>query len=343
MSFLFTLQKYAGIGSRYACPACGKPREFVRYVDAEGEPLGDHVGRCNREVECSYHFTPSDYLKENPSSKLFENVPLRKEERSPCISKQKTQTAPSFISEFYLQRSIDSKYHDGNHFIQYLKKVVGTKYEGLIKRFSIGSATMWPGAVVFWQIDANNQIRSGKIIDYNPSTGKRKKNCITWVHSELQKKNLIKDFHLQQCLFGENQLIKEPSRPVGIVESEKTAIIATAYLPNLTWMACGSLTGISPERFRPIQNNSIILYPDIKGFEKWNAKAHELRKKGFRVTVSDLLENAPFVSQQERDAGFDLADYLPRLSIPLTAMERMEARNPQLKELAKRFDLIENR
>ena len=118
--------------------------------------------------------------------------------------------------------------------------------------------------------------------------------------------------------------------------NEKPSIL---YLPELTWMACGGLNGISPARFEPLKNHNIILYPDIKGFYKWNEKANELKKIGFRVTVSDLLEKADFVTPEESNSGFDLADYLPRLTLPLTTVEKMEAKNPMLTELINRFDL----
>ena len=39
-----------------------------------------------------------------------------------------------------------------------------------------------PGAVVFWQIDRDNNIRTGKIMEYNPETGKRS-GLINWVHA----------------------------------------------------------------------------------------------------------------------------------------------------------------
>jgi rubredoxin len=62
-----TLEKYKGLGSRHTCPACGAKKVFVRYVDTEtGRYLADHVGRCNRESNCGYHFKPKDYFAENP-------------------------------------------------------------------------------------------------------------------------------------------------------------------------------------------------------------------------------------------------------------------------------------
>lgn len=330
----YTLQKYAGIASRHTCTACGKFRVFSRYVNVEtSEYLAEHVGRCNREVECGYHYKPADFFADNPEASK------RKNQSYSIAHRPKEKLLTSYIPHDFLDTSLNPIHFETNHFVLYLKSILGNKWLDTVNRFCIGSANHWPGSVVFWQIDIMGKVRSGKIMDYNPITGKRIKNRITWVHSELKKKGLINDFNLNQCLFGEHQLTLESLRPIGIVESEKTAVIASAYMPELIWMACGSLNGISCDRFIPIKKNSIILYPDIKGFEKWNAKAKELQENGFRVTVSDLLEKSDFVTDAERASGFDLADYLPRLPLPISKMEAMEAKNPMVKELVKRFDL----
>ena len=51
----------------------------------------------------------------------------------------------------------------------------------------------------------------------------------------------------------------------------------------------------------------MVLFPDLKGFEKWNTKAKELSTLA-SFTVSDLLERK--ATETEKQQGFDLADYL---------------------------------
>lgn len=60
--YRFHLQKYK-YGSKISCPSCGKPRCFVKYVDAEGEiAFPGNVGKCDHENSCGYHYTPKEYF-----------------------------------------------------------------------------------------------------------------------------------------------------------------------------------------------------------------------------------------------------------------------------------------
>ena len=66
--YRFHLQKYK-LGNRYACPQCGRKRCFARYIDEQGQIVfPDNVGRCDHEQSCGYHYSPSDYFKDNPDA-----------------------------------------------------------------------------------------------------------------------------------------------------------------------------------------------------------------------------------------------------------------------------------
>jgi len=90
------------------------------------------------------------------------------------------------------------------------------------------------------KLHTDNNISTGKLIKYNPSTDSRQKKpyvATNWIHSLHCKK----DFILKQCLFGEHLLKEDLNAPIAIVESEKTAIIAQASMPEYIWLATGSL------------------------------------------------------------------------------------------------------
>jgi len=176
--------------------------------------------------------------------------------------------------------------------------------QNLILRYNIGTSKHWNGATVFWQADKDNIVRAGKVMYYDPETGRRDKNRFTWVHKLAN----IADYLLQQCLFGLHLLNEK--KLIGIVESEKSAVVCSMYFPDLSWMACGGLQGLTVEKLRPLKGYRVILFPDANGFNKWKNKANELQSAlpGFNLTVSDLLEKS--CTDQEKIAGLDLCDFL---------------------------------
>jgi Domain of unknown function (DUF6371) len=123
------------------------------------------------------------------------------------------------------------------------------------------------------------------------------------VHSSLKDST----FNLQQCFFGEHLLKDEPLKPVAIVESEKTAIIASVYLPEFIWLAVGSINNLNFEKCKVVQGRNVILYPDLNAFHKWQQKSKELSGIA-NFKVSDLLEFR--ASETEKQQGLDLCDYL---------------------------------
>jgi len=140
---------------------------------------------------------------------------------------------------------------------------------------------------------------------YNPVTGRRIKkpfNHISWVHTSIK----ITSFKLRQCFFGEH-LLTSCRKPIAIVESEKTAVIASVYLPQFIWLAVGSLNNLNEEKCKILKGRFVSLFPDINGYERWSNKAKELAHLA-KFTVSDLLEKR--ATENERANGFDIADYL---------------------------------
>lgn len=326
----YTLQPYKGPVTRYTCPDCETPRQLSRYLDTEtGELLPDHVGRCNRESDCGYHYTPRQYFEDN---KLWLKDEVGTKIRTVYTSVKPSHPVlkPSYIAFKLFRQSLNQ--YNQNEFVKGLYSLFNSEITNdLISRFYIGTSKHWPGATVFWQVDKSGQIRTGKIMLYNPLTLKRVKqpfNHIHWVHSVLTKQGRLAEFELSQCLFGLHQLRNQPeNRPVAIVESEKTAILATVYLPTYIWLACGSLSNLSMEKLLPVAGRPVTLFPDLNGFDKWSLKAEELRPIiGQRLTVSDVLEKR--ATDADRKKGYDLADYLIRNRDPLTGWALTDAGYP---------------
>lgn len=224
--------------------------------------------------------------------------------------KQNKKIKPiSFISVDIFKASL-SKLAD-NNFIQFLLKRFGSEITTKqIEKYFIGTSKHWSGATVFWQIDHKGKIRTGKIMLYNAINGKRIKepfNHIQWVHKVIEQS----EFELKQCFFGQH-LINDNDKPLAIVESEKTAIIASIYFPQFVWLAVGSKTNLTFDRMTALNGRKVVLFPDLNCFDDWQKKANEFSILA-SITVSDLLEKK--ASEQEKKDGLDLADYLLRFDL----------------------------
>ncbi len=293
--FRFELEKG---GLKYACPACGIKGKFRRYVDTcTGEQVADEVGLCDRSDNCKYHLTPKEYFLmtgKNPFSSVA--TPAKKREPVP-------EQEPSFIDTSLLQASL-SRYAE-NNFCRWLCSVFGErKAFELTMAYQVGTSKHWPGSTVFWQRDKGERIRRGKIMLYDGSGHRVKKpfNHITTVHS-LMRLPLPQP---EQCLFGEHLLFVDQVRPVAIVESEKTAIVAAGFMPEFLWLATAGKSNLSREKLKAVQGRRVVLYPDLGAYEKWR----EIVKGMPGVTVSDILERR--ASEADRVDGLDIADYLLR-------------------------------
>jgi hypothetical protein len=313
----YKLEPYKGMNTRYRCPTCQqRGKTFSLYIDTEtGEHIHPAVGRCNRESNCGHHYTPKQYFQDNNIS-----FDIQKSYKPRPVTPQPKPV--SFVPVEVFKASL--KAHETNHFVQFLINLFGVEVASqLVSRYFIATSKHWNGATVFWQIDIQGKVRTGKIMLYSPTTGNRVKNLeipVYWVHKALKQP----EFELRQCLFGEHLLI-DKTKPVAIVESEKTALIASVYLPQFIWLAVGSLTNLNAEKCRTLKGRTVTLFPDLNGFDKWSSKAKKL--SNFAIfTVSDLLERK--ATEAEKKQGFDLADYLIKYDYKAFVLPEPEAIEP---------------
>lgn len=298
-NYRYILEPYKGIKTRYVCPGCNL-KEFSRYIDSvSGEQINRIVGRCNRENNCGYHYTPKQYFQDQNIP--FDNIRTRLENRSSSGFPQKPRV--TFIPIEFLNKTL-AKYED-NNFVKFLICLFGIEVaKQLIEKYFIGTSNHWPGATVFWQVDINGNIRTGKIMLYSPSTGSRLKkpfNHIQWVHKVIKSP----DFNLNQCLFGEHLLFKNV-KPVIIVESEKTAIISSVYWPDYIWLATGGKNNFNSNICKVLKGQKGAIYPDIGAFNDWSKIAQEIPEL-VNFKVSDFLELNG--DNYQLGAGDDFADY----------------------------------
>lgn len=82
-----------------------------------------------------------------------------------------------------------------------------------------------------------------------------------------------KDFHLCQCFFGEHLINAAKTKPIALVESEKTALIASYYLPQFIWIASGGKNGcFNTKSLSVLKNRDVVLFPDLGATTVWQDK-----------------------------------------------------------------------
>ena len=314
---------------KFTCPKCSK-KTFVKYTEIEtGHYLSDELGRCDRETECQYWATPE---KENNAVFEIKYIP---------------PPEPSFHSYDLVSQS--GRNYKQNNFIQFLRTIFSDdEVKQAILKYLIGTSKHWNGATVFWQIDNYQKVRHGKIMLYDPETGKRKKKSdgkayINSVRSILKLEN----FNLNQCLFGLHLINESNQRTIAVVESEKTAVLMSIFKPQYIWVATGMKGGFKYENLKPIKDYKIIAFPDKTEYCDWQHKAIELNSVGFKIVVNDWLE------QTDYKDGSDLADvyiYELKNTVPeqikeLTATEiainRIADHTPEIRLLIGTFDLTD--
>lgn len=247
-NFIYTLDKSS---KKFICPECDK-KSFVRYKDAAGNYHDNSdFGRCDREVNCGYLSIPMEGGGENKD----------KVER-----KEIKEVPASFIPATLMQKTW-AHYKD-NSFTVWLANTIGdAETVELIKRYRWGvdDASIYTKQyAIFWQIDYNGRVRSGKMIKYGKDGRRDKDSMTTWYHKKTYGYNpIFPEFNLKQCFFGEHLLAEDLRKPIAIVESEKTAIIASHFIDKYIWIACGGLTQIGRDKSEVLKNRAVTLFPDL--------------------------------------------------------------------------------
>lgn len=261
--------------SKHQCPYCGHKNVFTRYIDVTtGQYMGEEFGICDRANNCGIH--------KYPSKATVPTMRAKKEYRV-------VERNPSFIPYTTFMDSVGKRC---NLFKYLISKFPPSAVERVFNLYCVGGSDKWGGATVFWQLDQDKMVRTGKIMQYKD--GRRVKEPfarIHWAHNDIE------DFVLRQVLFGRHLI--QNGEVVNVVESEKTALICNIIAPEKRFVATGGIQNLSKKRFEGLDNH-LILYPDLGAEEEWDKK---LSKSGLSYEVSDFLTN-------KVEVGEDLADFI---------------------------------
>lgn len=329
---------------KVVCSYCGK-RTFVNYIYSDGSPVADGVcGKCDRADNCGVHYPPREYFKDNPTFKPAEYTRFRPQRKRPVI------TPPNYIESSLMAQTMRGYEH--NPFAKFLHSIFDEDagadvVQANIERYAVGTSSRYNGSAIFWQIDQFGRIRSGQIIGYNPTTGKRNHKQQNWVHSVMQEN--YPDFKLEQCYFG-SHLINYADKVVAdihrkyekantgkcevepyiyLFESPKAAVIMSIALmwgrcrmtavPMAT-CGCGNINPTLYSRRNPydkiqvLKNRKVVLFPDNGKFEEWKSRGEQLNGFCKEVWISTTLERNlhPYNIECEIEDGDGFDDVILR-------------------------------
>ena len=261
---MYTLQPYRpGAKQKNRCPACSKPKTYVRYIDNEtGSPLPYEYGRCERINSCGYHRKPDKALI------------IASKTNNPEAGPQQ------FVDATLVNKTFKS--YGANAFAQWLIGAFGEAAAmEAMRRYHIGTARK--GGTLFWYKDIQGRYCNAKKIFYTPA-GKRNRD-IPPAYTHLSANGY------RVCTFGEHLLPAAPDKIIAIVEAEKTAVIMSICRPEYTWLASGSCNGLTEEKIKIFnRKHTIILFPDADkaGREAFAKAAAKIRARGSKVEKVDV-------------------------------------------------------
>lgn len=302
----FTLERYrSGGANRYTCPKCNKRKCFTRYVDIRtGEYVADDCGKCNHESSCGYHYPPREYFHDHPqisndsawqkSSYNGKQSVVAKEQRTavyvPTQEEQREFFDIDWAEESTRRKSTFRTWFESLPFdAERVQEVLAEYYVGGTSKDTIIGGLNYGPAAIFWQIDEQQRVHDAKLIAYT-CDGHRVQNWGNSMRSICEKTKTGPQLqHTDKVLFGLHLLNRYPDKTIGIVESEKSALICACRYPQFLWVATGGCGNLNAPKIMPLQNRNVVVYPDSGEYQKWHERMKASGHKHFHV--DPLLED----------------------------------------------------
>ncbi len=297
----YRLQPYKGPGTRHECPNCHSKHSFTYYIDANEYErgivsiFGEEFGRCDNLNSCGYEKKPNGQTqkKEIEKIKKITPIPYTKED----VRRFRHNAFENNLAKFLLEKCN----------FDYIK------LQQVFKDYCIGST--YNRGIIFWQIDEFLNIHRGKIMWYKEDghrekyfDGKQERGHIQAMWSFL---NRSRDIEPEMCYFGQHLCKINPDKPIALVESEKTALIAAYKIPEYNWIATSSIMNFRSYRLnflKTCQKKEVFIFPDRDGYNDWFEKAQAI--KNFFPRKKFIVNSLIIREGKDKE---DLADLLLRL------------------------------
>jgi hypothetical protein len=246
------------------CPQCGK-RGVFRYY--EGVPRD--FGICERKNNCGYHNKPDASIKP-------EELP-----------KPEPPKAQLYVDAKQVKTWITKPQSNFHNWA--IANGIGLKH---LQTWGVGADIK--GFTIYIFKNEKGEYLNAKFMRYTEGGSRDKEYTPCSMRA-------TKTGQYKMCLFGEHLLSKDKSKIVCIVESEKTAVIASFHYPKLDWVACGSCNGLTDEKIGVLVGRKVINLRDADDAGRTKGTI-EKRLKQWNIDFQGL-DLFP-----DKNDGYDLAD-----------------------------------
>lgn len=272
--------------SKTRCPQCGKAKRATLFQNLDtGEIYPHEFSVCDRVQKCGWSNHPGKATIGTPVKFIPE--------------------PPRPTDYFDMSEVVARERNTGeNQFFIWLESVVGRKaFDSLKNKYRMGTSLRRKGFVSFPQIDTQGRLRQIQEVNYGKDGHRIKtKGSQRWGFEKWE----YPERSIRQC-YGGSHLIRGNDKPIAVVESFKSAVVASHFIDDYVWVSSTSLGMLNAERCKDFKGRKLILFPDVGAYSQWAKKSKYI--KGMKeIKVSDYLElNAERHGLKE---GCDIADLL---------------------------------
>ncbi|MBU3721130.1 MAG: toprim domain-containing protein [Burkholderiaceae bacterium] len=293
---------------RTQCPKCGSSDGFAGIVSIDGAACGNpsQHGKCHA---CGEMIWPDDAPNVEP-------VPSPRAQRKPSNA-----VRDGIIAETSAQTS---------NLHRVLIHIGGEGMAAHLRQWNVG--TDHDGRTLFHYVDARGRHVTTKGIAYD-AAGKRMRDSGARFGVSLpsQYVPMTSGEGHRPCLFGEQWMqdgqsmidyrdMLNPKRitfddrtPVALVESEKSAIVASFIMPSMVWIAAGGSNGITADKAEALRGRTVLILFDCD--DAGRNSAAECAKRitaagGVAIHEIDGVPVQDVVFTSAAPAGFDIADHV---------------------------------
>lgn len=335
--YRYILDPTKGAATKTNCPHCGQKKCFKRYVDREtGEYLSDDCGRCDHEQSCGYHYTPSQFYKDNAWRKDLST-------KKSAVTK-KVEIKPPFYVTLPMAY-VYARHSPYSVFMKWLYRIIDdpNRVNKVYNDYYIGATRDHNGlheATIFWYIDAKGEVHDGKLMWFKDNG--HRENYMDWVSSRLRKAKMIDaNAQTRKPFFGEHLLTIRREAPVCVVESEKSAVVCACLFPESVWLATGGCKNLNAEMVKVLQSRHVTFYPDSGKLEEWKEKMKPVEGIDYRFckNFESCPDNTDIVDilLGEIQLPEQLSHDVETIDNP--ALNAMIQANPDIEDLIRTFDL----